>query len=800
MWSDVRITLRTLRKSPAFTVSAVLCLALGMGANTAIFSLADAALFRMLPVTAPEQLVALQVVNPRGPGPPNFSYPQYAFLRDHADALAGILAYATIDIHLSTDTTTESPTGLVVSHNYFSVLGVRPAIGRVFTPQEADAAVLSYGFWQRRFDADPAVVGRGVVLNGLPFTIVGVTPREFFGTEVGKSPDVYVPLESRDRLAASAAQLTRPNSFWLAVLARMRPDIPAPEAAARVNTVYQQANSEQAARMRPALLRSLQQQRLVFAPGSKGLRGIGTQFRTPLLTLMTVVSLVLLIACANVANLLLVRADARRREIAVRLALGAGRIRLLRQSLAESLVLTAAGGALGLLFALWGVRALTGVLTQYTLNVTLDGRILGFTVVASAITGLVFGAIPAARAMRTELTTTFRRDIASDMDQRRSRAGRVLVSSQVAISLLLLVGAGLFIRTLGNLRAIDHGFDGTDVLLATVKPGLSRYTPERANALFAELLGRVAALPGVRSASLADAPLLGVTVVDGLSVAGSSDSIAASVRVVAPRFFETMGIAVRFGRDFSAADRIGSPKVAIINETVARAFFRRQNPIGRRVGFGGADREIVGVIADTKYRSLHGTVPSTVYLPLAQFAYGTERTIHVRAWTDPAGLAHLIRQHVGALDKNLPVNVRLFSDLVDENLVQERLLARLSGFFGGLALLLTAIGLYGVITYAMQRRTREIGIRMALGAGRAAVGWMVARDCLLLLGLGVIAGLLASLWLSRLITQLLFGVAPHDPATFAGATALLIAVGIVAGYLPARRACRLDPTIALRCE
>jgi predicted permease len=796
---DLRYAVRTLLRSPAFTIVAVLCLALGIGANTAIFTLTDAALLRMLPVADPERLVVVRSLGPGGPRVSSFSYSQFVYFREHADAVAAMFAYARINLNLSAGNLTDAPTGLLVSDNYFSALGVQPVIGRGFAPSDGAVAVLSYRFWQTRFHGDPFITGRAVVLNGLPFTVIGVAPRRFFGVEVGSSPDVFVPLAWCDRLLPGAPRLPRPNSFWLAVMARLRPEVSAAQAAAQTDIVYHQG-VEQAAGLPPNLARFLKQRRIAFIPGAKGMPGIGEQFGTPLLILMTVVSLVLLIACANVASLLLARAAARRKEIAVRLALGAGRFRLVRQFFTESLVLSAAGGGLGLLFGVWSARSLTGFLTNRVLDVSLDIRVLGFTLFVSVLTGLLFGAAPGLRSARVDFTPTFKGEAAPEPPGRRVRPGRFLVSGQVAMSLLLLIGAGLFIRTLANLRAMDAGFRGDHVLLATLNPGLSRYTPERSNAFCADLLQRVSALPGVRSASLADAPLLSWSYVDGVSIEGTAEPIGGSLRIVGPRFFETMGIAIRLGRDFSPDDHAGSAKVAIINETIARKYFAGKSPIGKRVGVGGADRQIVGLIADTKYRNLRESIPNTVYLPMDQAQTGTERTLHVRTFASPAGMAAAVREQVRAQDNNLPVEISLFSDLVDENLAQERLMATLSGFFAGLALLLTATGLYGVIAYSVQRRTREIGIRMSLGARRAEVLWMVLRDCLLLAGLGVAAGVPVSFWLSRLVARQLFGVAPGDPATIAAAAAFLIVVATLAGYLPARRASRLDPMVALRYD
>ena len=801
-WQDLGYTARMLRRNPGFAVAAILTLALGIGANTAIFSLVDAVLLRSLPVPEPQRLVVLSTVTPRGDGRSNFSYPQFAYLREHAAPVSDIFAFAPIDLNLGAGHLTDAPSGLLVSDNFFSVLGVAPALGRGFVAGDNAVAVISHRFWRGRFGGDPAAAGRSVLINGLPFTVVGVAPRRFFGVEVGKSPDVFVPLAACDRLRSGTPRLPMQNAFWLDVMTRLKPDVQAQHATERLNIVYQQAINEAGGAIRPNLARFLRERRVVLTPGAHGRRGIGEQFRTPLLILMTVVCLVLLIACANVANLVLARAAARRREMAIRLALGAGRGRLLRQFLTESLVLSAAGAALGLMLAVWSSRALTVFFGDRVVDTTLDTRILAFTLVTSVLSAVLFGAAPALRASRPDVAEAFRGESLRDGRGSRWRAGRFLVVGQVSISLVLLIGAGLFIRTLGNLRALDPGFRGDDVLLATVNPGLSRYTPERTGVFYADLLQRVAALPGVRSATVADSPLLGGQFIDGFSVEGSTQAAEASVKIVGPRFFETMGIAFRRGRDFSPGDRPGSAKVAIVNETVARKHFAGADPIGRFIEIAGDKHvEIVGIIADTKYRALREPVPNTVYLVMGQSQWsGSERTLHVRTAGDPAAIAPTLRAQVQALDQNLPVTLGLFSGLVDENLSQERLVATLSGFFGALALALTAVGLYGVIACRTGRRIREIGIRMSLGARRATVVWMVLGDCLLLVAAGIGAGLIATFWLTRFVTRQLFEVAPADPLTLGMATALLITVAAVAAYLPARRAARIDPMVALRCE
>ena len=807
---DLRFGLRMLRKNPGFTAIAVLTLALGIGANTAIFSLLDAALLRTLPVEEPQRLVLVDCADEQGNAINAFSYPEFSYLRSHAHTLS-VFAYDHADLNLSAGTVTDAPSGMLVSDNYFSVLGVQPPLGRGFAPGDEAVAVISHVFWKSRFGGDPEIVGRAIVLNGLPFTVIGVTPPGFFGVDVGLSPDIFVPLTMRDRLLPGEAILASRNNFSLNVMARLQRGLSREQARSEAEVLYHQANTEET-RDLPAehpLVQMFRGMHMTLAPGDKGAGGLRDQFGKPLLILMTIVGLVLLIACANVASLLLARATARQREIALRLALGAGRTRLLRQLLTESMVLLIAGGLLGLAFSFWAVRVLVGFLNQSVLDVSPDARVLGFTLALSVLTGLIFGSAPAMQSTRPDLTSPLKGEQLAATPGRRWDLRKLLVAGQVAISLALLIGAGLFLRTLANLKNLDMGFEPRNVLLASLNPGLNGYGPERIGSFYEELLDRVQALPGVRSASVADSPLLGNRWFDGLIVEGHrappNEAPAVAVKAVSPRFFETMGIAIRLGRDFSSQDRSGSPKVAIINESLARLSFAGQNPIGKHVGVGSLtpDLEVVGVIADTKYGGLRDPIPQAVYLPMSQapLPRSAPRTLHVRVSDHSANVAAAIRNQIRALDKNLPVTqVQIFSDLVDRDLAQERLIATLSGFFGALALLLVSVGLYGVIAYGVQRRTREIGIRMSLGAEPGMVMRMVLRDCLGMVVAGATIGFPLGLWLSKLVASQLFGVSPGDPITMATATLLMLAVAALAGYLPARRASRVDPMVALRYE
>jgi predicted permease len=808
---DVRYSLRMLRRSPTFTAVAVLTLALGIGANAAIFNLIDAALLRTLPVADPESLVLVQVANRQGRPSSSFSYPQFLYMRDHVRRLSGVFAQARVDLNLSAGTLTDAPSGELVSDNYFSVLGVTLPLGRGFRSGDQMVAVVSDRFWTTRLGGSADVLGRAMTLNGVPFTVIGVTPSRFFGIDPGRAPDVYVLLTDTDRLAHTGPRLARPNSFWLELTGRLQPGTRAEEARAELDVISQQSVSELArsTTVRPGLLKYLSTRRIVLSPGDKGSAGLRQRFGRPLLIVMLIVGLVLLIACANISGLLLARATARQREMALRQALGAGRGRLWRQVLTESLVLAIAGGLLGVLFASWSSAALIGFLGDTFVEVTPSPRVLAFTLAVSVATALLFGLVPAMGLTRPDLVPALKNDAGGRPSIRRLRLRTVLVAGQVALSLLLLIGAGLFIRTLTNFRSLDAGFEASHVLVASLNPGLSGYTPERQRVFFADLRQRLEALPDVVSVSAADQPLLGGAYIDGLVVEGSApgagDDSGVQVKLVDARFFETMGIGIRLGRDFADQDNRDRPKVAIVNETLARTFFEGQSPLGKHVGVGTttADLEIVGVIADTKYRTLHDPVRSTVYLPLDQVmdSLRSGRVIHVRTSSDPANAFAAIREQVRVLDGNLPVaNLSTFSDLVDRDLVQERLVATLSGFFGGLALILTAIGLYGGLAYAVQHRTHEIGIRMSLGAGRGAVIWLILRECFAIVVAGIAIGLPPTLWLSSLVRHQLYGLTPRDPTTLMIAIGLLIVVTTLAGYLPARRASRVDPMVALRCE
>jgi predicted permease len=815
MIQDLRYGVRMLLKSPGFTAVALLSLALGIGANTALFSLMDAIFWRPLPVSHPEQLVSL-VIPPPARGEPRFSpLALFGELQQGNQVFTGAITSGHDGLSLTVDGATERVMGQVVTGNYFSVLGVNAFRGRTFSAEIAQGAwaaeaVLSYDFWQRRFGGAASVVGKTIQLNGYPFTVVGISPPRFFGTEVGLSPEVRVP-KLPDTLAQTmpAMPLLRLRRY-ATVLARLKPEVSLEQAQAAIEVAYQRLLRDDPQLSSNPRLRGTQIQLLPSPRGTSSLRG---QFGGPLTLLLVMVALVLLLACANLANLLLGRATARRQEFAVRLAIGAGRARLVRQLLTESLLISFLGGALGVALAYWGVNILFGFLPQNHLHTWLevkpDLRALGFTFGVAVLTGILFGLAPALQATRLNLVPALKCGSAGER-RRRIDLRQALVVAEVALSLLLLIGAALFVRTLQNLQAVNAGFEAEQVLLFTMKHVHERYTPAQLRNFCRELLERVEGLPGVRSAGLAGTgPFSGredtppVAVPESQSQAEGPDHVI--VDRVSPRFFESLGVPLLAGRDFSFADQEGAPKTAIIDETVAHNLFSGVNPLGRRIAIGRAPNvtefEIIGVVKATKYKSLREEAQGAVYLSLLQGDRPWMPTLHVRTTNSTAALTAAVRQVFQALDKDLPVfNVKTFERQLNESLAQDRLVATLSSFFGILAALLAAIGLYGVMAYAVASRTRELGIRLALGAEPRNIRWLVLRETLRLVALGMLIGLSVALAGTRLIASLLFGLTPTDPLTIALASLLMLAVAALAGYLPARKASRVDPMTALRCE
>jgi predicted permease len=836
--NDLKYSLRGLIRNPGFTAMAVLSLALGIGANAAIFSLLDAVLLKTLPVRHPEQLVFLENGEPQAKRSSNISYRTFEQLRLQRAVLddACFFSFAT-RVNTSINGSAEVIEGQLVSGSFFSTLGVTPAAGRVFSDSDDDdanpqaVAVISNGYWQRRFGSRPSAIGQNMVVNNRPFTIVGVAPAEFFGVVVGSAPDVYLPSATGDQILPRRVQ-SRAGLLTF-VLARLRAGVTETEAQSQLGLIVQQAAlAELGPDAAPEKRQTIQQRQLNLLPASQGFNVLRQQFSTPLRLLMAVVGLVLLIACANVANLLLARAAARQKEIALRVALGASRWRIVRQLLTESLLLAFLGGAFGLLLASWSSSVLLSVFSsgqnpvtagaRLAISTPLDLRMLAFTAAVSLLAAIVFGLAPAWRASRLDLTPALKTTRTSS--SRWFGWGRTLVVSQVALSLTLLIGAGLFIRTLASLRSLDVGFKREHVLVFNVDPQLIHYERQQIVELYKQMLERVRNVPGVESVTLTRQGLLsgggtqGSIRVPGFEpppqennatlVNGEVELDVPYLAQVGPDFCRTLGMTIVRGRDLTTQDSETAPRVALVNEAFARYYFNNQDPIGKRFDRGaddGGEVEIVGIVKDAKATSLREQTPRTFYVPFLQDPSSwRETTFQVRTTGDPLNLAAAVRSEVQSVEPNLPLfRVRTLESQVDESLGQERLVATLAGLFGVLALLLACAGLYGVLSYSVSRRTQEIGIRMALGAERRDVLRMVLWQGMALAAIGIVAGLASAFVLARYLeslSALLFGVKATDPLTYAVMVAMMVVVGLVACLLPARRATKVDPLVALRYE
>jgi ABC-type antimicrobial peptide transport system permease subunit len=804
LWHDFRYGARMIRKNLGFTAVAVLTLALGIGANTAIFSLVDAFLWRLLPVKDPKQLVFVRAVEPKGRTIGTFPYPTFEQISDQNNSFSSIFARDDSRVSVTVDGEPEMVWGDFVSGAYFEMLGVRSIAGRTFTaaddqPGNVPVAVISYGYWDRRFGRDASAIGKNIYVGKIPFTIIGVTPPEFSGLNVaGGSAELTLPMFMQTQLA-----LRDHNKFE--IIARLKPDVTLEQAGAELDLIYKQLLTQAAgAQISSDKTAEIAAQRIELKPALRGYSASDDSFATELKILWAVAGLVLLISSVNVSALLLARSTSRQKEIAVRLSVGASRGRLVRQLLIESVLLASLGGALGLLFAVWGVDLFVRVLSygqtsQILFGLRLNWSLLAFTGLVSILAGIVFGIAPAFASTRIDLNSMLKSSEGA-AQSRRWHGGlmKSLIVSQLALSLALLIAAGLLVRTLRELNAVDTGFERERVLTMWTFPVLIGYDHAREVRLYGQLIDRLSATPGVQSASL------------------SRFSLTRNAGPVGPRFFETMGITMLRGREFSSSDTETSPKVAVITETTARRFFPNEDPIGQHFKFqmggginierlSGGGIEIVGLARDIK-RSFRdqGRGDEGFYIPYTQAPpeWLGQAVLLVRTAANPASVVPLIRSEIQAVDQDLALlDIKTAAEEMEARYLSgEHSLAILLSFFTALALILASIGLYGTMSYSVERRTKEIGIRIALGAENRDMLWMVLRETLSLFAIGVAIGIPTAMAGSRLISSMLFGVSAADPVTILVAVSVMFAIAFAAGYLPARRATKVDPMVALRYE
>ena len=828
--NDIRYAVRGLLRSPLFSLVAILSLGLGIGANTAIFTLIDQILLRKLPVANPDELVMLYQTGPHNGsnmGIRQHSYPIYQEYQKNAEPLSEVLSRRLIETSVAIDNQTERLSAEMVSGNYFTMLGVKPAIGRVFNSQEDDqiysghpVVVLGYDYWLRRFARDPGVIGKKILVNNYPMTIVGVSAQGFAGLDPARAPQIRVPIQMKPVVVPEWewVRMDDPRTRWVQVFARLKPGYTVESAAAPLQTLFTQRRQhemtlEGAKTWSQYARDQFMKGQLHVESAAIGYSGLRNEFSTSLVVLMCMVGLVLLIACANVANLLIARGIMRQREIAVRLSLGAGRGQLVRQLLTESLVLSLVGGAVGV----WLSIALTKTLLTLVptdgqpllLDATPDLRILAFTLALSIATGVIFGLLPALGASRPDPWITLKDTAGSVMGAGRSlflRKG--LVAAQVALSFLLLFGAGLFVRSLQNLQRTDTGVSMDNLITFQVSPALSGYDNARTGTFYEQLLERLRSAPGIKSAATAAVPILSGNEwdssmgVEGYKFADGEDQ-QAFMNALSPGYFETMQIPMLEGRDFTRLDPQEDARVAIVNRKFAEHFFPKQSAIGKRIGFGGGPNtkltiEIVGVVADSLYEGPREGVHRQVFIP----KWGKGSTaFYVRAQTGSQSAYNIIRNEVRQLDAAMPVyELKTLESQLDETLLNDRLIALLSAGFGLLATILASIGLYGVMAFVVARRRKELGLRLALGAEPGNVLWLVMKEVVVLLGIGLAIGIPAAIGLGRFVSTQLYGIQPNDPWIAASTVALIALVSAAAGLIPAHRASRIDPILALRYE
>lgn len=814
---DLRDALRALKATPIITAVAVVSLALGVGANTAIFSLVDSVMLRSLPVRDPERLVILD--------DGSWTNPIWEQIRERQHELfQGATAFSGQQFNLSSGGEAHLVDGLYASGEFFDVIGVGTVLGRTFSKDDdrrgggpdGPVTVISYRFWQNRFGGASDAIGKPITISRVTYTIIGVTPPDFFGPTVGSTFDVIVPLGTEPLIRGAGSGLDHRSFWWLDIMARLRSDQTVEDATTALRNVQPRIREATLPeRWRPSDLAEYLGEKLTLVPATTGQSFIRTRYQRPLLTIMVVVALVLLIACANIANLMLARANGRRHEISVRRALGASRVRLAKQFFTESLVVSVSGAVLGLFFAHWGSRLIVQQLSTWRgtvfLDLPLDWRVLGFTAAVAIATAVIFGTAPAIRATTVEPNEALKEQGRWMGGEGKRTLGTPLVVAQVALSLVLVVAAGLFVRTFTTLATRDLGFSRESIMVAWIDAEQSKATQKERAALFDRVAQAVAAVPGIeQSAASAITPVSGMMWNDlfefpDLPKLTQRDRIV-SQNYVTPGWFQTYGTAMIAGRDFTDRDRAGTLPVVVVNEAFLAKYMKDGSPIGKTVmPASRPDRpatplEIIGVVRNAVYRNVREPAPPTMYRPLAQANdfppfLGISYTAKSGS---PSSLTRAVVNAIGHVDRDLTITFRPLAAQVEASLAQERVVAILSGFFGLLALLLAGIGLYGVTTYAVSRRRAEIGIRMALGADARGVVRLVLRRVAVLVVAGIVIGSAISLWAAKFASTLLYGLEPRDPGTFAGAVVVLAFIGTLAGWLPARRAAKIDPAEVLR--
>jgi predicted permease len=830
----LKLAFRRLFKTPFVTLVAIVSLALGIGANAAIFSLFNEMLLRPLAVPRANELVNLAAPRPK-PGSQScnqagdcdvvFSYPMFRDLQKQQTVFTNIAAHRSFGANLSARGQTLNGEGMMVSGSYFPVLGIQPIVGRLISSQddralgESHVTVLSYGYWQTRFAGSPGVLGEQIIINGQSMTIVGVTPQGFEGTTIGVRPQVYVPITMRGLMNPGFNGFHRRQNYWAYLFARLRPGVSIDQARAALNTQYHTIINEVEAPLQKGMsdqtLKRFRAKPIVVDPGARGQSSVEREAKAPLTLLLGVTAFVLLIACANIANLLLARAAGRAGEMAVRLSIGAKRSHLIGQLLTESMVLAALGGLAGLVVARWTLDLIASILpaeAAQSLQFRLDPAVLGFAALVTIATGVLFGLFPALHSTRPDLASTLKNQSGQPSGARGAARFRTsLAVAQIALSMALLIGAGLFTKSLFNVARVDLGIKVNNLVTFGISPELNGYTPERSRVFFARLEEQLAAVPGVTGVTASLVPALAGSnwgndvAVEGFKAGPDTDS-GSRFNEITAGYFQTMGIPLLAGREFSNADALSAPKVAIVNEAFAKKFNLGQNAVGKRIGSGNGstsklDTEIVGLVQNAKYSDVKDEIPPLFFRPYRQDDSVGQMTFYVRTSLDPEDFLANIPKVVAQLDPNLPVeSLRTMPQQVRDNVFLDRLISTLSTSFAVLATLLAAVGLYGVLAYTVSQRTREIGLRMALGAAPGRVRSMVLKQVAVMTVVGALIGVTGALWLGPAAESQLFGLKGRDPMVFIGAAIVLSLISLVAGFVPAHRASRVEPMWALRYE